>query len=156
MTTIAVGAKAPSFSLPNQNNEVVYLSDFSGKWLVLYFYPKDDTPGCTVEACNFRTTMQSFTDLRASVVGVSADSPEDHKAFVAKYDLNFDLLSDSSKEMLEAYGVWGEQMWQGTKYMGIRRETYLLNPEGNVAYHWPNVRPDVHAQEVRAKITQLS
>ena len=156
MSSVAVGAQAPDFSLANQDNETRALSDYRGSWLVLYFYPKDDTPGCTKQACGFTDRKPHLDKLGAKVVGVSADHVEDHKMFIEKYNLEVELLSDPEKTMLKEYQVWGEQEWQGKKYMGIRRETFLINPNGVVVYHWPNVRPDQHAQEVRAKIAQLS
>jgi len=156
MLSVAVGAQAPEFSLKNQNNKTVALSDYRGSWLVLYFYPKDDTPGCTKQACGFTERKPHFDKLGAKVVGVSADHPEDHRMFFDKYDLEVELLSDPETTVLQTYQVWGEQEWQGKTYMGIRRETFLINPDGVVVYHWPNVRPATHAQEVRAKVAQLS
>jgi len=153
--SIEVGQPAPNFAVPNQNEKVVSLGDLRGKWVVLYFYPKDDTPGCTVEACEFTSGLEQFSNLEATVLGVSADNTQSHRDFIAKFDLKIDLLSDESTQMLDAYGVWGEQEWQDKKFMGISRETVLIDPKGNVAHHWPQVTAQGHADEVRAKLSEL-
>ncbi|WP_455209745.1 peroxiredoxin [Kaarinaea lacus] len=146
---------APSFSSPNQDNEVVSLSDFQGKKrVVLYFYPKDDTPGCTIEANDFTKLAKDFADLDTVVVGVSKDSCESHQAFIKKYGLNVDLLSDTSGELCESYGVWQEKEKQGVKKMGIVRSTFIINKDGLVQEAMYGVSADGHAQQVLDKIKQ--
>lgn len=146
---------APDFSLKDQAGTQRSLSDARGSWLVLYFYPKDDTPGCTTEACSFRDTLPRFENLDALVWGVSADDEAAHEAFTQKYDLNFPLLVDPDRSMLEAYGTWGERQFAGNRYMGVSRTTYLIDPEGRVARVWVQVDPEVHAQEVAEVLEEL-
>ena len=146
---------APSFSSPNQDNKVVSLSDFKGKkQVVLYFYPKDDTPGCTIEANDFTKLAKDFADLDTVVVGVSKDSCESHQAFIKKYGLNVELLSDTSGELCESYGVWQEKEKQGVKKMGIVRSTFIINKDGLVQEAMYGVSADGHAQQVLDKIKQ--
>lgn len=152
---IAVGEPAPAFSLPDHNGEVVSLADFAGKWVVLYFYPKDDTPGCTTEACQFSEGIEAFSGLDAVVLGVSPDSPASHRKFIAKYDLKVTLLSDPEHEVLKAYGAWGEKKMYGKTVQGVTRSTVLIDPEGRIAHHWPNVKADGHAAAVRERLAQL-
>lgn len=146
---------APDFSLNDQAGTQRSLSDARGSWLVLYFYPKDDTPGCTTEACSFRDALPRFENLDALVWGVSADDEVAHEAFTQKYDLNFPLLVDPDRTMLEAYGTWGERQFAGNRYMGVSRTTYLIDPEGRVARVWVQVDPEVHAQEVAEALEEL-
>lgn len=153
--TIRVGAPAPAFSLPDQNGEVVSLADFAGKWVVLYFYPKDDTPGCTTEACQFSDGIEAFSGLDAVVLGVSPDTPASHAKFIAKYDLKLTLLADPEHEVLAAYGAWGEKKMYGKTVQGVTRSTVLIDPEGRIAHHWPNVKADGHAAAVRERLAQL-
>lgn len=153
--TLSLGNPAPNFSLPNQNNTPISLGDFSGKWLVIYFYPKDDTPGCTLEACQFTEALQDLQTLDAVVLGVSADDPQSHQDFIAKFKLKIDLLSDPAMDMIKAYSVWGEKVRNGKTSMGIHRQTFIINPQGNLAAHWLTVTPDGHAKEVQAKIKSL-
>ncbi len=143
-----VGADAIDFVLPNQESEPVRLSDFKGKVVVLYFYPKDDTPGCTAEACGFRDSMESITKLGAVVLGVSADSVKSHIKFKQKYGLNFNLLSDQKKEVIKAYGADGPLM--------TRRITYIIDKNQKIAYRFDKVNPSGHAQEVISKIKELN
>ncbi len=152
---ITVGEPAPPFSLPDQNGEVVSLADFAGKWVVLYFYPKDDTPGCTTEACQFSEGIEAFSGLDAVVLGVSPDTPASHQKFIAKYDLKVTLLSDPQHEVLRAYGAWGEKKMYGKTVQGVTRSTVLIDPQGRIAHHWPNVKADGHADAVRAKLAEL-
>ncbi len=140
--------KAVDFTLKNQDGEDVSLSDFKGKKVVLYFYPKDDTPGCTTEACGLRDVYDDILDLGAVVLGVSADNEASHTKFRNKYNLPFHLLADTEKEVLNAYGAWGEKSMYGKKYMGVIRSTYLIDEEGNVSHVWPKVSPKKHASEV--------
>jgi peroxiredoxin Q/BCP len=153
--TIRVGSKAPAFALPNQNGTQVRLGDFAGAWVVLYFYPKDDTPGCTIEACDFTEGIEAFDKLDAVVLGCSADTPESHRAFIAKHRLKLTLLSDSDRSVMRAYGAWGEKSMYGRTTMGVIRSTVLIDPEGNVAFHWPNVKAAGHAEKVREKLAEL-
>ena len=134
------GSPAPSFSLQDQSGKTHSLTDYKGQYLVVYFYPKDNTPGCTKESCTFRDNLSEFSKLNCAILGVSADSAASHEKFIAKYDLNFPLLVDSEKEMLNAYGAWGEKNNYGKKYMGIIRSTVIIDPDGNVAKHWKTVR----------------
>src|SRR5262245_47378647 len=148
MAELKVGQKAPEFTLLNDNGEKVKLSDFKGKKVVLYFYPKDDTPGCTKEACNFRDGLDEIADRGAVVLGVSADSVESHKKFKKKFDLNFQLLSDPDKKMIENYGVWKEKSMYGKKYMGIERTTFLIGKDGKISSIFPKVKVPDHYDEV--------
>lgn len=145
---VAEGKKAPAFKLKDQNGKSYSLKDFAGKKLVLYFYPKDNTSGCTKEACSFRDNFSEFEKLNAVIVGVSGDSEASHKKFVDKFDLNFTLLSDESKEMLEKYGVWKEKSMYGKKYMGIERTTFVIDENGVVLKIFPKVKVDKHTEEV--------
>jgi thioredoxin-dependent peroxiredoxin len=139
---------APAFSLTDQHGNTVSLSDFSGKWLVLYFYPKDDTPGCTLEACNFRDSFRELQKLGVAVVGVSKDSVSSHQKFAAKYDLNFPILSDESKTTIQAYGAWGQKKFMGREFDGVIRKSFLINPVGEIVKEYPQVNPTKHAAEI--------
>ena len=152
---LEVGEQAPAFGLADQDGQTHTLDGYRGRWLVVYFYPKDDTPGCTKEACSFRDAAGGLAALDAAVVGVSADDAGAHQKFAQKYDLNFPLLVDPDKTMLEAYGAWGEKQKYGKRYMGVARITYVIDPEGKVAKVWPNVNAEGHADEVRAALTEL-
>jgi peroxiredoxin Q/BCP len=156
MSNLEVGKRAPSFTLQDENGAKVALSDLAGQWLVLYFYPKDDTPGCTVEACEFTSALQSFDKLDALVVGCSRDTPETHHKFIAKYKLKVKLLSDPDHAVMEKYGAWGEKNNYGKKTMGVIRSTVLIDPAGRVAHHWPTVKAAGHAEQVRAKLAELA
>ncbi len=147
-TTLAVGAKAPAFSLKDTTGATVKLSDFKGQKIVLYFYPKDDTPGCTKEACGFRDEFAQLKKRGAVVLGVSADNQKAHQKFTEKYSLPFTLLSDPEHEMIEKYGAWVEKSMYGRKYMGIARITYIIDEAGKIAHVFGKVKPDTHAQEV--------
>lgn len=148
--------EAPFFRAVNQNNKLVYLSDYYGKNVVLYFYPKDDTPGCTIEANDFTSLAQDFADLNTVVVGVSKDTCECHRAFIDKYNLNVPLLADTSGELCNKYGVWQEVEKEGEKKMKIVRSTFLINKDGKVEEALYNVNPEGHAQEVLEKVRQLA
>jgi peroxiredoxin Q/BCP len=152
---LEAGAKAPAFALPNQNGKQVSLSDFAGSWVVLYFYPKDDTPGCTTEACEFTDGIKAFEKLDAVVLGCSADTSESHRKFIAKYGLKVTLLSDADRAVMKAYAAWGEKSMYGRTTMGVIRSTVLIDPRGNVAFHWPNVKAAGHAEQVREKLAEL-
>ena len=142
------GAKAPDFSLPDANGKTVSLKDFAGKTLVIYFYPKDDTPGCTKESCDFRDNLARLKRAGAAVVGVSRDSVKSHAKFAAKYDLPFPLLSDTEGEMLQAYGVWQKKSFMGKSFMGIVRSTFLVDGKGVIRKVWEKVKVEGHVDEV--------
>jgi peroxiredoxin Q/BCP len=145
---LKVGQKAPDFTVMDDQGEKIKLADLKGKKVVLYFYPKDDTPGCTKEACAFRDGIDKIKKRGAVVLGVSADSVESHKKFKSKFDLNFPLLADSDKKMIEAYGVWKEKSMYGKKYMGIERTTFVIDENGKIAHIFPKVKVDQHYDEV--------
>jgi len=149
---LAVGKKAPEFKLAGSNGEQVALSALRGKTVVLYFYPKDDTPGCTKEACEFRDAARKFTSKKAVVVGVSPDSLKSHDRFIDKFDLPFVLLSDPDHEVAEKYGVWVEKSMYGRKYMGIERSTFVIDPEGKLKAEFRKVKVDGHVDEVLAAV----
>jgi thioredoxin-dependent peroxiredoxin len=146
---LELGKKAPSFKLKNQNGKSISLNDLKGKKVVLYFYPKDDTPGCTKEACSFRDDFPKFNGLNAVILGVSPDSAESHKKFIAKYKLSFDLLSDENKEAIEKYEVWKEKNNYGKKYMGVERTTYILDENGMIKKIFNKVKVEGHSAEIQ-------
>ena len=148
MKLLEIGDKAADFTTTDQDGNEVSLRDFRGRKVVLYFYPKDDTPGCTKEACSFRDGWAAFRRKKVAVLGVSADDEKRHKKFSQKYDLPFPLLADTDKKILKAYKVWGEKTLYGRKYMGIHRVTYLIDEKGRIAAVWPKVKPDGHAEEI--------
>lgn len=150
-----IGDKAPKFSLLDTNENKVSQDDFKGKWLVLYFYPKDNTSGCTVEAIEFTARIRDFTKLNAVVLGISPDSCKSHQNFTQKHDLKVNLLSDPEKKMLQDYGVWQEKSMYGRKYMGVVRTTYLIDPAGKIAAVWPKVKAKGHAEEVQNRLKEL-
>ncbi len=147
-TEIREGDAAPDFNLPANNGENVSLNGLKGKWVVLYFYPKDDTPGCTKEACSFRDTKPKFAKKNAVVLGVSKDSVGSHEKFIGKYNLNFLLLADTTGETIEKYGAFKKKSMFGKTFLGIQRSTFLINPEGKIAKIWRNVTVDGHEEEV--------
>jgi peroxiredoxin Q/BCP len=152
---IEVGKKAPAFTLEDQDGATVSLNDFNGRWIVLYFYPKDDTPGCTTEACEFTEGIQDFKSLDAVILGCSPDPPEEHRKFIAKYDLAVRLLSDPNHEVMEAYGAWGEKNMYGKITVGVIRSTVIIGPDGKVAHRWKRVKAKGHADKVRERLQQL-
>ncbi len=151
-----IGDKAPEFSLPDQHGTVHTLGEYKGSWVLLYFYPKDDTAGCTKEACTIRDDFPAFGSLKATVLGASTDSVESHKKFAEKYQLPFTLLADEQKQLVEAYGVWVKKQMMGREYMGANRTSFLINPEGVIAKIYENVKPEVHAAEVLKDLENLS
>lgn len=153
--TITVGAKAPDFSLPSTEGKTVTLGDFKGKKVVVYFYPKDDTSGCTLEAHDFQKLLNDFSKAGTDVVGVSPDSIKSHDKFCGKHSLTFPLLSDEEKVMLNAYGVWTEKSMYGRKYMGVERTTVLIDGNGVIAQIWNKVKVPGHAEEVLAAAQKL-
>jgi thioredoxin-dependent peroxiredoxin len=152
---LETGFQAPQFKLPDQDGNMVSLEDFKGKNLVLYFYPKDDTAGCTKEACNFRDELPRFKDLNAEVIGISADSVKRHKKFYEKYNLSFTLLSDENKETIQNYGVWKEKNNYGKKYMGIERTTFIIDGKGVIRNIFSKVKVDNHNSEVEEALKQI-
>lgn len=148
LKTIPVGKKAPAFSLKNAAGKAVKLSDFKGRKLVIYFYPKDLTPGCTTEACAFRDDYPQLQGKGVEVIGVSADDVASHLKFTDKYDLPFQLLSDPDHSMIEKYGAWGEKSMYGKKYFGVIRMTYILDEDARVIHVFPKVKPDGHSREI--------
>lgn len=146
------GAPAPEFTLPDADGNPISLRQFRGKKVVLYFYPKDNTPGCTKEACNFRDNHTAITEQGAVILGISADSPKAHTNFRAKYDLPFMLLSDPDKQVIKAYQAWGEKKMYGKTYEGVIRSTYIIDEDGRIAKVWPKVKPAAHGEEVLAAL----
>jgi peroxiredoxin Q/BCP len=147
-STIKVGKPAPEFVLQDQSGRPSSLKDYAGKWVVLYFYPKDDTPGCTTEACEFTDGLKAFETLSAIVLGCSPDTPASHMKFIAKHGLKLRLLSDPEHTVLTAYGAWGEKSMYGKKYMGILRSTVVVGADGKVKAVFPKVKPEAHARQV--------
>jgi len=152
---LQVGDKAPDFCLPNQDEEEVCLRDLQGAWIVLYFYPKDNTPGCTTEACEFTAALPDFSGLGATILGVSPDSPKKHRNFIEKKELGITLLSDEEKEVCTAYGVWQLKKNYGREYMGVVRSTFIIDPDGKVAAVWEKVRVKGHVEAVKEKLAEL-
>jgi peroxiredoxin Q/BCP len=155
MALIDPGKRAPPFSLKDQDGQTHKLSDYSGQPIVLYFYPKDDTPGCTAETCAFRDNLPKFKKGKAAVLGVSILDEKSKAKFAAKYDVNFPLLADAAHEVAEKYGVWQEKSRYGRKYMGIARTTYLIDGAGKVVRRWDNVKVDGHAEAVLDAVNEL-
>ncbi len=149
---LKIGDPAPDFSAATSGGGTANLKDFRGKYLVLYFYPKDDTPGCTKEACGFRDAFRDFEQAGAVVLGVSVDSVKKHDKFVRKFDLPFPLLADEDKSIVQAYGVWGKKKFMGREYLGTHRVTFLIDPRGRIKSIWPTVKPEEHAAEVLAAL----
>ncbi|MDT3696536.1 MAG: thioredoxin-dependent thiol peroxidase [Ignavibacterium sp.] len=145
---LEVGAKAPEFSLLNQDGKKISLKDSLGKKVVLYFYPKDNTPGCTKEACSFRDNFTRFNKIDAAILGVSPDPVKSHKKFAEKYKLNFDLLADDEKKVVQLYGVWKEKSMFGRKYMGVERTTFIIDENGRIKNIFKKVKVIGHAKEV--------
>ncbi len=152
---LKIGEPAPDFSLLDQDGQTQSLKDQRGKWLLIYFYPKDDTPGCTKEACSMRDNLTSFGQLNLTVFGVSADSVKSHKKFADKFNLNFPILADEQKDMVKSYGVWMMKKFMGREYLGINRTSFLIDPQGKIAKIYEKVKPEGHAQEVAADLLEL-
>jgi peroxiredoxin Q/BCP len=153
---IEVGEKAPRFCLPDKDNNRVCTKDFKGKWLLLYFYPKDNTSGCTMEATYFTKAKAQFEKLNSVILAVSPDSPESHCKFADKHGLKITLLSDPDHKVLESYGVWQKKKMYGKEFWGVIRSTYLIDPEGKIRYLWPKVKVAGHVEEVKDKLIELS
>jgi len=152
---LSVGDKAPVFSLPDQEGKIHDLKDYKGEWVLLYFYPKDDTPGCTKEACMLRDNFPAFKKLQVHVFGASVDSVKKHAKFAEKYELPFMLLADEEKTLVNDYGVWGKKKFMGREYLGISRVSFLIDPSGNIAKIYEDVKPAEHAQEVLEDIKKF-
>ena len=152
---LEAGIKAPEFSLNDQNGKVHKLSGYLGKQVLLYFYPKDDTSGCTTEACNFRDDYSAYQDADVVILGVSADDEKSHTRFIEKYELPFDLLADTEKSVVEQYKVWGLKKMYGKEYHRIFRTTYLIDREGKIANVFENVKPAAHSEEVLRAVAEL-
>ena len=152
---LEVGDTIPEFCLPNQDEEEICFRDIKGRWIVLYFYPKDNTPGCTTEACEFTEALPDFSALDAIILGVSPDSPKKHRNFIEKKELGITLLADEDKELCKHFGVWQRKKNFGKEYMGVVRSTFLIAPDGTLAYKWEKVRVKGHVEAVRAKLQEL-
>ena len=149
---LKVGDRAPAFTAATSGGGKISLADYLGKNVILYFYPRDDTPGCTKEACAFRDEFAAFQKKSAVIFGVSPDSVKSHDKFVGKIKLPFTLLADEDKQIVQAYGVWGEKSFMGRKYLGVYRVTFLIGPDGKIKKIWPTVKPEEHAAEVLAAL----
>lgn len=152
---IKIGEKAIDFSLPNKEGRLISLKDFLGKWVILYFYPKDNTSGCTLEAIEFTSLVKEFEKINAVILGVSKDSVKSHQDFAMKHSLNIELLSDESASVIKAYGAWGKKKMYGKEYEGTIRSTFIINPDGYIAYVFEDVNPKGHAEEVLKKLKEL-
>jgi peroxiredoxin Q/BCP len=153
--SLSIGDNSLEFCLPNQEGIEISLKDLIGKWVVLYFYPKDNTPGCTTQACDFTSNNSSFEDMDAIIVGVSPDSVKKHQKFIEKQNLEITLLSDEDKEVAIKYNVWKLKKLYGREYMGIVRTTFIIDPDGKIAYIWNNVKVKEHISDVLVKLKQL-
>lgn len=152
---ISIGNPAPDFTLFDQEGRERNLSDYLGKWILVYFYPKDDTPGCTKQACGIRDNFPEFKKLGVEVLGISIDSEKSHKKFAEKYDLPFTLLADPEKKVVALYNVFGKKKFMGREYMGTLRTSFLIDPKGNIAKVYEQVKPEKHAEEVLADLARL-
>ena len=152
MPELKPGDPAPAFRLPDQDGNLVASTDFKGQKVLIYFYPKDDTPGCTKEACQFNDNLQAFERAGIPVLGISRDDAESHQRFRAKYGLRFPLLTDADGSVAQAYGAWGERNIYGTTYTGVLRSTFLIDEQGNIERAWYNVKADGHAARVLAEL----
>jgi peroxiredoxin Q/BCP len=152
---LEVGDIVPDFCLPNQDEEEICFRDIKGRWIVLYFYPKDNTPGCTTEACDFTSALPDFTGMEAMILGVSPDSPKKHRNFIEKKELKITLLADEEKELCQSFGIWQLKKFMGREYMGVVRSTFIISPEGKIAHTWTKVKVKNHVEEVKAKLAEL-
>jgi peroxiredoxin Q/BCP len=155
INSLQIGDKAPGFCLPDQDDKETCLADYKGKWVVLYFYPKDDTPGCTVEAIDFTSVKRDLEAKNTAIFGVSRDSVKSHQNFIAKQELTITLLSDPDHKIIEAYGAWQLKKMYGKESYGIVRSTFLIDPEGKIAFAWPNVKAKGHVEKVVRKLEEL-
>ena len=152
---LEIGESAPTFTLSNHKGETINLKDNLGQWLILYFYPKDNTPGCTTEAQDFTRLTPEFAKLSAKIIGISPDSEKSHCKFIGMYDLSIELLCDPDHTVAKAYDVWNLKKFMGKEYMGIIRSTFIINPEGNIAYIWSKVRVKNHGEKVLNQLQEL-
>jgi len=152
---LEIGDKIPAFCLPNQDEEEICFRDIKGRWAVIYFYPKDNTPGCTTEACDFTVALPDFTSLEAIILGVSPDSPKKHRNFIEKKELKITLLADEDKSLCKSFGMWQLKKFMGREYMGVVRSTFLIAPDGTLAYKWEKVKVKGHVEEVKEKLKEL-
>ena len=152
---LEVGDSVPNFCLPNQDKEEICFRDIKGRWIVLYFYPRDNTPSCTVEACDFTEAISDFRGLGAIVLGISPDTPRKHRNFIAKNDLKVTLLADESRELCKIFGVWRLKKNYGKTYMGVVRSTFLISPDGKIAFKWENIKVRRHIKNVKEKLVSL-
>ncbi len=152
---LKVGKDAPKFNLPDKDNKEVSLNDFKGKYVILYFYPKDNTPACTTEAIGFTGILPALQKLEAVVIGISPDSPESHTKFIEKKNLKIILLSDVDKKVIAEYGKWGFKKFRGKEYMGVIRSTFLIDPDGKIAHIWPKVSVKGHPEDVERILKEL-
>jgi peroxiredoxin Q/BCP len=152
---LEIGDKIPDFCAINQDEEEICFRDIKGRWIVLYFYPKDNTKGCTLEAVDFTQNLDDFNSLEAVILGVSPDSPKRHRNFIEKQNLKITLLADENKELAKLFGVWRLKKNYGREYMGIVRSTFIITPDGTLAYKWNNVRVKEHVQKVKEKLNEL-
>ena len=152
---LEIGDAIPAFCLPNQDEEEICFRDIKGRWAVIYFYPKDNTPGCTTEACDFTSALPDFNGLEAIILGVSPDSPKKHRNFIEKKELKITLLADEEKELCKSFGMWQLKKFMGREYMGVVRSTFLIAPDGTLAYKWEKVRVKNHVAEVKEKLIEL-
>ncbi len=150
-----VGDSVPTFKLPSSSGKEISLSDYKGKKIVLYFYPKDDTPGCTTEACEFRDNLKNYSDVNAVIIGVSKDPLNSHDKFIEKYDLPFELISDEDGKLLDAFGVWKEKSMYGKTFMGVERTTFLIDENGKIAKSWRKVSVPNHVAAVLEEAKSL-
>ena len=152
---LEVGDAVPDFCLPNQDDEEICFRDIKGRWTVLYFYPKDNTQGCTTQACDFTAALPNFDGLDAIILGVSPDSPKKHRSFIEKKKLAITLLADEEKELCNLFGIWQLKKFMGKEYMGVVRSTFIIDPEGKIAAMWDKVRVKNHVAEVQDKLEEL-
>jgi len=152
---LETGSRPPAFTLADENDAKVKLSDFKGSWVVIYFYPAGDTPGCTIQACDFTAGIKDFEKLEATVLGCSPDSTESHRRFIEKHRLKVKLLSDPNHAVMEKYGAWGEKNMYGKVVTGVIRSTVLVDPDGKVAHHWKRARAKGHADKVKERLDEL-
>jgi len=152
---LEIGDTIPDFCLPNQDEEEICFRDIKGRWAVVYFYPKDNTPGCTTEACDFTAALPDFTEMEVIILGVSPDSPKKHRNFIEKKELKITLLADEEKELCKSFGMWQLKKFMGREYMGVVRSTFLISPDGTLAYKWEKVRVKNHVQDVKEKLLEL-
>ncbi len=145
---LTVGQQAPDFALPNQDGVECRLSSYRGSWVLIYFYPRDNTPGCTQQACGIRDSFPDFSKSKVTVLGISTDSVGSHKKFAERYTLPFNLLADTEKEVVRAYGVWAPKKFMGREFLGVQRTSFLIDPAGVIAKIYEGVKPTLHAQEV--------